>query len=332
MKAEINGRVVDVALCPQKGPQTEFLKSEADITIYGGAAGGGKTYGLLLDFARYQTISSIEAVCFRRTMPQILNAGGLWDTSHEVYRMLNGEPRQSPRHSWTMPGGSRLSFAQLEHEDSVHNFQGSQMAIIYFDELTHFTKKQFIYMLSRNRSAAGKIRPYVRATCNPEKNSFVRELVDPWIGEDGFPIPNASKKIYYMYHINDEFFIEDNSDKLRDMFPEMPVPPKSLQFIPAKVEDNKILMENDPGYLANLLSLGSTDRQKLKEGNWNVSEESGDYFKRENFEIIPSDKILSPNRLTIRFWDRAGTSAKEVQERKANPDVQAETASVKNEF
>ena len=327
-------------LTAQEGPQQAFLGSGADICIYGGAAGGGKTYGLLLDFVRWHDLGPVEGVVFRRNMPQILNPGGLWDTSKEIYPLIGAHKALSPRHSWTLQGGARLTFAQLEHEDSVENFQGSQIGVIYFDELCHFTKKQFFYMLSRNRSATtffgpdGKecrLKPYVRATCNPEKNSFVRELIDPWIGDDGFPNPDMANKTMYLYHINDEFFIRENPGELREMFPEMPEDPKSLQFIPAKVDDNKILMKNDPGYLANLMSLNSIDRQKLLGGNWDVSEDSGDYFKREHFEIIDRSK-LPDHRMVIRYWDKAGTSAEEVREKKRNPDQQAETASVKMGF
>lgn len=87
-------------------------------------------------------------------------------------------------------------------------------------------------------------------------------------------------------------------------------------------------MKNDPGYIGNLMSLSSIDRQKLKDGNWDVSEDSGDYFKREHFEIIDRSQ-LPGRRMQIRYWDKAGTSAEEVREKKRNPDVQAETASVK---
>ena len=316
---------------PQPGPQYEFLCSDADICLYGGAAGGGKTYAMLLDFLRWDGIPGVYGTFFRRTMPQILNPGGLWDTSLEIYPHVGAREKQSPQHSWTLDRGSKLVFSQLEHEKTVNNYQGAQIAVLYFDELTHFSRRQFMYMLSRNRSARGNIRPYVRATCNPEKNSFVRELVDPWIGQDGFVDKERTKKIFYMYNVGDQFFMDEDKDKLRKKFPHMPTDPKSIQFVPARVEDNKILMKNDPGYLANLMSLNSVDRAKLYGGNWNVSEESGDYFKREYFEYVDR-RMLDPNRLIIRFWDRAGTSAAEVRERKQNPDTQAETASVKLSF
>jgi hypothetical protein len=66
----------------QPGPQTEFLRTSADICFYGGGAGGGKTVGLILEPLRYvNRVQGFTAVFFRRTTPQITNPGGLWDES-----------------------------------------------------------------------------------------------------------------------------------------------------------------------------------------------------------------------------------------------------------
>src|SRR5690606_25652328 len=93
--------------------------------------------------------------------------------------------------SWHFPSGALIKFSHLEHEQDIYNHQGGQYCLIIFDELTHFTRKQFIYLLSRNRSTCG-VRPYVRATCNPDPESFVAELIEWWIdGEE--KLPNGEK-------------------------------------------------------------------------------------------------------------------------------------------
>lgn len=81
-----------------------------------------------------------------------------------------------------------MKMSHLEHENDKYNHQGAQYPLIMFDELTHFSKTQFLYLLSRNRSTCG-VRPYVRATCNPDPDSWVADLVAPWIDQaTGFPI------------------------------------------------------------------------------------------------------------------------------------------------
>jgi hypothetical protein len=91
------------------------------------------------------------AVIFRRTTTQVRNEGGLWDESMMLYGMLGAHPREVAL-EWSFPSGMRVKFSHLEHEKTVHDWQGSQIAMIGFDELTHFTEKQFFYMLSRNLS------------------------------------------------------------------------------------------------------------------------------------------------------------------------------------
>ena len=147
----------------QRGRQTEFLRSLADICIYGGAAGGGKTVGLILEPLRYATrVANFTAVFFRRSTPQITNPGGLWDESQNFYPRLGGMPHVGLR-EWRWPRGGRIKFSHLQFDSTVYDWQGAQIALICFDELTHFTAHQFFYMVSRNRSTCG-VQPYIRAT------------------------------------------------------------------------------------------------------------------------------------------------------------------------
>lgn len=291
----------EIEFGPQPGPQTEFLECEADVAIYGGAAGGGKTYAILLDFIRHYDNGEAGAVCFRRTSKQVTSEGGLWDTASKIYPYLNARPRQSKEMDWTFPSGCALSFAHLEHEKNVHDWQGSQIPVIYFDELTHFTERQFWYMITRNRSTSG-IHPYVRATTNPDSRSWVRKLIDWWIGPDGFAIPERSGVIRWFVRIDDKLVWSDTKEELQKRFPEQL--PKSFTFIPSKLEDNKILMKKDPSYKANLMAQSKVERERLLNGNWNIEPKSGMFFRRDFFEEVDAHP---PLKKVVRCWDRAAT-------------------------
>lgn len=297
-----------IEIKPQPGPQTEFLSTQADIAFYGGAAGGGKSFGLLLDPLRHYTNARFGAVIFRKNSVQVRNEGGLWDESMQIYPLIKGHPKQANL-QWTFPSGMSISFSHLEHEKSVLDHQGSQMGWMGFDEITHFSQNTFFYMLSRNRSASG-VSPKIRATCNPDPDSWVRSFIDWWIGEDGYPIPERSGKLRYFIRTGDQMVWADSPDEIYAQFGNgSEIRPKSVTFIPSKLQDNKILMEKDPGYLGNLLALSHVDRMRLLEGNWNIRASAGELFKQEWFPII--DAIPSGWIWAIRFWDRAATKPHE---------------------
>lgn len=303
-----------IQLGPQPGPQFEFMANSSDILIYGGSAGGGKTYALLLDPLRHYNNPQFGAVIFRKTSVQVRNEGGLWDTSMTIYPNFGGKPREATL-NWRFPSGMSISFSHLEHDKDVLNYQGAQMPSIAFDELTHFSESQFFYMLSRNRSASG-VKPRIRATCNPDPDSWVRRFIDWWIGSDGYPIRERAGITRYFIRINDKLVWADSAKEIYATYGNGPeIQPKSLTFIPAKLEDNKILMEKDPSYLGNLLALNRVDRMRLKEGNWNVRAQAGMFFQRQWFPVI--DVIPAGWVQAIRFWDRAATKPSET---KQDPD------------
>lgn len=265
---------------PQAGQQEAFLATCADIAIYGGGAGGGKSFALLLEPLRHVTSNpEFSAVIFRRNATQVRNVGGLWDESMKLYSHLPATPVQVPL-EWNFKGGGRVKFAHMEYDTTVLDWQGSQIPLIGFDELTHFSEAQFWYMLSRNRSNSG-VAGYVRATCNPDSDSWVAKLVSWWIDQDtGLPLYARSGVVRWFVRLNDTLMWADSAAELVAKHGDAVIP-KSFTFIPAKLTDNKILMQNDPSYLANLLSLGEVERGRLLDGNWKIRPAAGLYFKAE---------------------------------------------------
>ena len=301
-------------LAPQAGPQTQFMASSADIIIYGGAAGGGKTYALLLEALRHKDVKSFGAVIFRHNYNQITAEGGLWDASQKIFNQVpDAHSRKSPKLHWRFDGGAKLSFAHIERDEDLKSWQGTEIAYIGFDELTHFTKHQFLYMLSRNRTTCG-IRPYVRATCNPDSDSWVAEFISWWIDQEtGYAIPERSGQIRWMVVLNDIIYWGDTPEELAKKYEVNVEDCKSVTFIASRLEDNKILMESDPGYLANLKAMTEVDMERLLRGNWKIKAAAGSFFKRsqvgEILTEVPKDLVA-----VCRGWDLAATDKDEDDE------------------
>jgi hypothetical protein len=248
-------------LAPQPGPQTDYLRCHADIAIYGGAAGSGKTFAVLMEPIYHLHVPYFGAVIFRRNSTMVRNQGGLWDTSMQIYSnpRIGGRPKETTL-EWDFPGITTVKFSHLQYESDVLSWQGAQIPLIIFDELTHFSRSQFFYMLSRNRSTCG-VKPYIRATTNPDAESWVRELIDWWINpETGLAIPERSGKIRYFIQLNDQIIWADCKAALHSQYPECL--PKSFTFISASIFDNKKLLDADPGYLANLHALPMVERER----------------------------------------------------------------------
>lgn len=301
------------AIRPQPGPQEAFLATPADIAFYGGAAGGGKSYALLMEPLRHiMTVPGFGAVIFRRESPQITNEGGLWDTADTLYRPFRAGPRQAPVLDWRFPPhGNSIKFSHMQHESDRFNWQGAQIPLIAFDELTHFTRAQFFYMLSRNRSTCG-IRPYIRATYNPvpaddETGGWIHEFVSWYLDENQeYPDPAKAGVVRWFVNVNDKLHWFDNRETAVSEFPD--IPPKSFTFIPSYVTDNKILLASDPGYLANLYGLGHVDQERLLKGNHKIKPQAGQVISRDWFPVV--DHVPAAYDAIVRFWDFAATEKK----------------------
>lgn len=290
-------------LGPQAGPQTMFMASCADIVIYGGAAGGGKTYALLLEALRHKDVKGFGGVIFRKNFTQITAEGGLWDASTKIFSQVpDAHSRKTPKLHWRFDSGAKLHFAHIDREEDLQAWQGTEIAYLGFDELTHFTKHQFLYMLSRNRSTCG-VKPYVRATCNPDSDSWVADFISWWIDQDtGYPIRERSGVVRYMCVLNDVIHWGDSPEELEKNYNIPPTDCKSVTFIASRLEDNKILMNSDPSYLSNLKAMTEVDMERLLYGNWKIKAQAGRYFKRTQ---IPSDGYLDKLPDDVLFWCRA---------------------------
>lgn len=333
---------------PQKGYQTKFLSSPADIIVGGSAAGVGKTAGLLIDFVRHVNVPRWGGVIFRRTSPQIRAEGGLWDTSKELYGGFKGALPKESTLEWEFKGKSSLKFSHLEYEKNVIDWQGAQIPFIGFDELTHFSENMFFYLLSRNRSTCG-IKPVVRATCNPDPESWVAEFIKWWIDQEtGFPIPERDGVIRYMIKYGKDYIWGDSIEQVYEQSKHILDPLiersglkkenfiKSVTFISGSIYDNRILLEKDPGYLANLLSQSDEVRAQLLENNWKTVISDLDIYDYTKFcgvfqnvmEVNRKGKYITAdiagkgsNMFVVKYWEGMELMDIELMAKSNGPEV-----------
>ena len=290
---------------PHVGPQQRFLNCQADIAIYGGSAGAGKTYALLLEALRYRETLGFDATILRRTYTEITNPGGLWDDSLKMYPHFGGMPRLGTL-TWAFPGGGRVQFSHCQHDQDRFSWKGSSIGLLCFDQLEAFSDVIMWYLLSRNRSTSG-VRPYLRATCNPvpeddKVGGWLNKLLAWWIGVDGLPIYERSGVIRWIVREGDLIVWGDTREELLARFPQSD--PKSFTFIPGKLQDNPAMERADPGYRGRLMLLPLVERERLLGGNWKVRATAGKVFNRAWFEIV---EAAPAEALRVRSWDKAGT-------------------------
>jgi len=277
-----------------------------------------KTFSILLEPLRHIQNKRFGAVIFRRTFPEITREGGMWDEALGIYPLAGGRPNRNDM-SYRFPSGAKASFAAMQFEDDKEGWKSAQIPLIEFDQLETSTAGQFFYMFSRNRSTCG-VRPYIRATCNPEPG-WLADFLDWWIDEDGYANLERSGVLRWMVRLGDDQIAWfDTEYEAQAAHPD--IPPKSVTFIPATVYDNQELLRRDPGYIANLKALTLVDRERLlgdaqRGGNWKIKPSAGKVFNRAWFKVVDA---VPAGGIVVRRWDFAAT-AKELN--KKDPDYTA---------
>lgn len=254
----------EVAFRPNPGPQTEFLAAPEQEVLYGGAAGGGKSYALLADFLRQADNPNHQGLLLRRTNDELRE---LIRNSLTMYLAVYPKARWNQQRSeWTFPSGAKLWISYLEQDKDVLRYQGQSFTWVGFDELTQYsTPYAWDYLRTRLRSADPTIELTQRGTTNPggPGHGWVkRYFIDPAAENKPFIPQDVDGKdiVFEAFH---KEVIEGRRKVGEPMF--------LRRFIPAKLKDNPYLYE-DGRYETNLLSQGENVRRQLLEGDWGVAE------------------------------------------------------------
>jgi len=247
-----------ISFMANEGPQTDFLAAGEKDVLYGGAAGGGKSFAMLIDPLRYCHVKEHRALILRRTMPELRE---LIDKAREIYpKAFKGARFKEVEKVWYFPSGAKIEFGFLEKDADVYRYQGQAYSWIGFDEITHLpTEFGWNYLASRLRTTNPAIKTYLRCTANP----------------GGVGAHWVKKRYVEPTEPNKSF---EGSDGL------------TRKFIPARLVDNPYLAQ-DGEYERMLMSLPPIQRRQLLEGNWEVNEGAAFVEFNSDHHIIPPFQI-----------------------------------------
>ena len=274
----------DVVFKANEGPQTDFLSSSEREVLYGGAAGGGKSYAMLADPLHGLNNSNFSGLLVRHTTEELRE---LIQKSQELYpRAIPGIKWSERKSQWISPRGGRLWMSYLDKDMDVTRYQGQAFNWIGFDELTQWSSPYaWDYMRSRLRSAYSKeLGLYMRATTNPggSGHQWVKKM---------FIDPSPYNKSFWATNIETGDTITFPKGHTKEGEPLF-----KRRFIPASLFDNPYLSEGGD-YEAMLLSLPEHQRKQLLDGNWDVNE--GAAFPEFNRSIHVIDPFKIP-----QSWSR----------------------------
>ena len=259
----------NVLFKPNPGPQTDFLAAGEREVLYGGSAGGGKSYAMLADPLRYMGHPQFSGLLLRHTTEELRE---LIFKSQELYpKIWPGIKWSERKMQWTAPSGARLWMSYLDRDEDVLRYQGLAFSWIGFDELTQWsTPYAWDYMRSRLRSTAPDLPIFMRATTNPggRGHGWVKKMfIDPSPYGKNFDATNIETNEVLRYPAG-------HSKAGKALF--------KRRFIPARLSDNPFLSQSGD-YEAMLLSLPEQQRRQLLEGDWDIKE--GAAFTEFNRDI-----------------------------------------------
>lgn len=230
--------------------QAEFAAIPPTIKegFFGGAAGPGKSFSLLMDpiLKGYHNFPRFHGIIFRETFKQL--EASLVLESHHLYGPY--AKYNANEHCWTFASGAKIRFGYLARDEQVHDHDTEQYQYVAFDELTAFSRHRYMYLVhSRLRSTISSLVPYSRCASNP------LGIGHSWVKERFIkPAPQGGVLI--------REWMVNSETKHRDLIKRI--------FIKARITDNPILMKEDPTYILSLQQLPEAEKKSKLYGDWDA--------------------------------------------------------------
>lgn len=261
------------------------LFQQVDELLFGGAAGGGKSYALLqISIIIAESFPGVRILILRRVFPSLLRT-----VLATLHRLLNGTKRaewNANKHTWLFPNSSVIECSSLQYDTSVYDFSGAEYGVIIFEEVSEFTEEQYEFMLSRLRSTVPGVVPKVLCSANPI-GPGARWVRNRWVMPPPMDIPDKVRCRVarsgsefrpfgeWRQHLGLTEKVEIEPDQAWRPRPSKDNRhPTERAFVPAMVTDNVALLKADPNYLSRLDGIRDPRaRRALRAGDWTAMDD-----------------------------------------------------------
>lgn len=300
-------------LAPLPGPQTQLMSSPADVAFFASQPGSGKSYVIIMESLRNVHRPGYTGVLARASYKDLIRGPtSLYGHLSSIGAGMGGRPRQSPHPGVEFRAPS--SVLCLHGASGKESWDGLEVAYLGIDEAQHWDLSLVQYVLgSRMRTTCG-IKPYMRASCMPTADCWVRDLVTPWLDSEGYAKFEESGRLRWFFWDNRNLpqvydTQEDAAEAARAVDPA--IKPRSLSFVFARTEDNTVLMHANPEYVEQLAMLPPHERARLLHGNWNARPEAHGLFDRGAWKVLDTAPLPKEIKQSVRGWDLAATKPSE---------------------
>lgn len=221
-----------------------------------------------MDFLQHVHHKGFRGAITRRTTTMLKNSGGILDKCLQLFPKIDPKVKwRSQDNKFVFSSGAEIYLRHFEYYKDHVNWQGTEYTEILADEGTQFEEEMVLYCMSRLRNPNCPVKPRMRITCNPDKDSYLRKWIDWWIDENGYPIESRCGVKRYFIRRDNSFVWADTQEELKEKYKvEDSRLILSFTFINATIKDNPVVMDSNPEYVQWLESLGRVEKARLLYG------------------------------------------------------------------